>query len=96
MKLIREIEGRIVDMTNEEFAYYSSLAKKFGKDVFRDLFESDAGGRIITLTPSAEKPTAILVIFFFLNLMLNQRLRAIDYKLSKIDELEKRISKLEG
>lgn len=93
--MIRHISGRIVDMTNVEFEYYEELAKVFGENVFENSFTSDDEGRIIAVTPSPTEPTSMAIIFFLLNLMMNQRLRAIDAKLTKINELEDRISEIE-
>lgn len=93
--MIRNIAGRVVDMTNTEFEYYEELAKVFGENVFKNSFASDDGGRIIAVTPSTTEPTSMAIIFFLLNLMMNQRLRAIDSKLTKINALENRISELE-
>lgn len=93
--MMRNICGRIVDMTNEEFEYYEQLSSALGKNVFKNAFRSDEAGRIIAVTPSVDQPTSMVLIFFLLNLMMNQRLRAVDYKLQKMDALEKRITELE-
>ena len=94
--MIRTVAGRIVDMTNVEFEYFKELEKVFGKTVFENSFASDDDGRILTVTPSTTEPTSMAIIFFLLNLMLNQRLRAIDSKLTKINSLDDRISELEN
>lgn len=93
--MIRTVAGRIVDMTNAEFEYCEELIKVFGKSVFTDTFQSDAEGRILAVTPSTTDPTSMAIIFFLLNLTMNQRLRAIDSKLNKLELLENRISELE-
>lgn len=93
--MIREIAGRKIDLTNEEFGYYQQLEKDFGKEQFRGLFETDEAGRIILVAPRTSHPTSMILIFYFMNVMLNQRLRAIDYKLSSLNELSERVKKLE-
>ena len=93
--MIRNILGRAVDISDAEFDYYNELSNVFGKDVFDNLFMSDDGGRIISVEPSATSPTPMAMIFFLLNLSLNQRLRALDKKLDLLNDIEKRLSLLE-
>ena len=94
--MIKLINNKPVEMSNEECSYCDELQKVFGKNVFDNSFSSDADGRIIAVTPSTTDPTSLIIIFFLLNLTMNQRLRAMDITFDKINILEKRISELEG
>ncbi len=93
--MIKAIGNRKIDLTQEEHDYYLELESAFGKEPFVGLFKTDKNGIIISVTPSNTNPTAMILIFFFLNVMLNQRLRSIDKGLSGLASLEKRISKIE-
>jgi hypothetical protein len=93
--VIRAIANKKLDLSKEEYDYYLELEKSFGPDAFIGLFKTDNLGRIISVTPSVASPTATVLIFFFLNVMLNQRLRSIDNGLASIANLEKRVTQLE-
>jgi hypothetical protein len=93
--MIRAIANKKLDLTQEEYTYYLELEKAFGKEAFIGLFKTNKKGIIISVIPSNTNPTAMVLIFFFLNVMLNQRLRNIDEGLAKLSTLEQRISKLE-
>ena len=94
--MIKAVANKKLDLSKEEYTYYLELEKAFGKDAFIGLFNTDKMGRIISVTPSISTPTATVLIFFFLNVMLNQRLRNIDNGLATLTNLEKRVVKLEG
>lgn len=94
--MIKMIDNNVVDISDEEYEYYEQLEKVFGKNVFANSFRSNADGRIMAVTPSTTEPTSLAIIFFLLNLSMNQRLRDIDMTLKKIDDLSKRITELEN
>lgn len=94
--MIKAIANKKLDLSTEEYEFYLELENLFGKDAFIGLFQSDSKGIVTSVTPSGSGSTAVVLIFFFLNVMLNQRLRGIDIGLFKIQELEARIIKLEG
>ena len=93
--MIKAIANKKIDLSQEEYDYYLELENAFGKESFIGLFKTNKSGTIISVTPSNTTPTAMILIFFFLNVMLNQRLRSIDKGLSGLSALEKRISKIE-
>lgn len=93
--MIKAIANQRLDLTREEFEYYQELEKNFGKEAFYGLFRSDSDGQIAAITPSPSQPTAMLLVFFLLNVMHNQRLRKLDAWVEKVDRIEARINKLE-
>ncbi len=93
--MIKAIANQRLDLTKEEFEYYQDLEKNFGKDAFLGLFKSNEDGHIIAITPSPSQPTAMLLIFFLLNVMHNQKLRKLDAWVEKLDKMDARIQALE-
>lgn len=93
--MIYELEGKRLEMTSEEYSYYKDLLKTFGKDACKNSFSSDDSGKILSVAPSLTEPMPIAILFFLLNLMMNQRLRALDSKVTKIEDFENKIIDLE-
>lgn len=93
--MIKAIANQRLEITKEEFEYYQELEKNFGKEAFYGLFRTDDDGIITAITPSPSQPTAMLLIFFLLNVMHNQKLRKLDAWVEKVDGLDARISALE-
>ena len=93
--MIRAIANKRVDLSKEEFEYYQKLQAEFGEDSFRDLFQVNSEGKIVSVTPAFNQPIAMVIIFFLLNLMLNQRLRKFEETFSQLETLSDRIKKLE-
>lgn len=89
------IANQLIDLSAEEYKYYLELEKNFGKDSFFNLFKTNELGQVIAVFPSSNNPTAIILIFFFLNIMFNQRLRKLENWMKKIDNLEERLNKIE-
>lgn len=85
---LRVIDFKQVDMTDEEYEYYQHLVTEFtygtylGKDQFHDIFDVDGEGCITFVKPPLKKQVAWAVIFFLQNLMINQRLRRMERKIS--------------
>lgn len=94
--MIKAIANKKLDLTKEEYDYYLELESNFGKEAFYELFKTDDVGHIIAITPSPSQPTAMLLIFFLLNVMHNQKLRKLEDSISKINILESRIAALEN
>lgn len=94
-------------VTQEEKDYISTLVNSYGEDEFIDLFQTDKLGMITSISPPAGKPISMIILFFMMNLMHNQRVRAIDATArekiealkieskEEIDSLKERISVLE-
>jgi len=93
--MIKAIANKKLDLTKEEYEYYLQIEQNFGKDAFHDLFKTDESGHITAITPSPSQPTAMLLIFFLLNVMHNQKLRKIDAWVDKVDKLDQRIQEIE-
>lgn len=104
--MIRAIDSKRVDLSDNEYEYYMQLVETFGKDDFRGLFTSDKNGQITSITPPLKKEISLGVMFFILNVMMNQRLRALASVVQKnknnVDEnllgtnLEGRLEKIEA
>ncbi len=91
--MIIAFANKKLDVIPEEHEYLKELESSLGKDTFIGLFQTDKDGLITSIHPSQTKPIQLIVLFYLLNLMLNQRLRKIDN--SRIESLEKRIAELE-
>jgi hypothetical protein len=79
---VRQIDGKKVDISDEEFEYYLELVKGFSTDTFNgvsyfeNLFEVDNMGFITAIKPTKSVPW--MVLFFAQQIMISQRLRYID------------------
>ena len=93
--MIKAIGNKKINVSNEEYSYFLSLKDVFGESSFAGLFETNDDGDITLIKPGLDNPTSMAVIFFLLNVMLNQRLRKLDKKIKKIDNLESKIKYLE-
>ncbi|MHA2216333.1 MAG: hypothetical protein ACXACY_10365 [Candidatus Hodarchaeales archaeon] len=83
----RVIDYKKIDMTDLEYEYYQQIVEEFsdgqysGKEQFRDIFDVDGDGCIVSIRPPVKKQVAWAVIFFLQNLMINQRLRRMEEKI---------------
>ena len=93
--MIRAVGNKKLFLDKNEHRYYLELKSSFNEKYFNGLFTSDNDGIITAVTPSATKQTPMILIFFLLNVMMNQRLRKIDDGVSKLSLLEKRLDKIE-
>ena len=93
--MIRAVGNKRLFLDNNEHRYYLELKSSFDEKYFNGLFTSDNDGIITAVTPSATKQTPIILIFFLLNVMMNQRLRKIDDGVSRLSLLEEKIDKIE-
>ena len=92
--MIRAIANKRLDISDDEFSYFKSIKTEIGIDSFRGLFSTDNNGIITTITPPPDKATPMVVLFFVLNVMMNQRVRALDRKISS-NNFENRLRSLE-
>lgn len=80
--MLRIINNKRIDLTQEEFELYEKLCKTYsrdhfdGKDLFIDLFETDKDGMIVFLRPPSSTFSMEIVIFLQ-NIMTHQHLRKI-------------------
>ena len=78
--MLRIIDNKRIDLTDSEFKLYQKICKSYdrpnfeGKDLFKDLFETDEKGRIIFLIPPTSKYTSMEVYMFLVNVMVHQHL----------------------
>ena len=93
--MIRAIANQKIDLSIEEYQYYLELEKSFGKDIFLGLFKTNDLGQVISVLPHSSNPTAMIIVFFFLNVSFNQRLRRLDDFIDRVKNLENRIIKIE-
>jgi hypothetical protein len=93
--MLRAVGNKKLFLDKSEYEYYLQIKNSFNENYFNGLFLSDNDGIITAVTPSPTKQTPMVLIFFLLNVMMNQRLRNIDDGVSKISLLEKRLDKLE-
>ena len=93
--MIRAVANQRLDLNDDEHEYYLTLADAFGKQEFNNLFTSDKNGLITSINPSPSTATPIILIFFLLNIMTNQRFRRIDGGILKLKDLEDKVYKLE-
>ena len=93
--MIRAIGNKPLYLADHEFSYANDLKLEFGNDVFNGIFESDDNGIVLFISPSPSKNTPMAVIFFMLNVMMNQKLMTIDSFSEKINEIARRVDVLE-
>ena len=75
--MIRAVDNKRLDLTDEEHSYYLDLLDKFGNKEFCGLFATDKNGQITSISPPLDREVSLGVLFFILNVMMNQRLRKI-------------------
>ena len=85
-----------IDLSEEEKAYMLKLKEAFPNDNFAELFTVDSEYQITSVIPPHDKPTSMILIFFFLNVMMNQRMRKFEKIIMKIPELETEINDLKN
>ena len=87
--MIRAVDNKRLDLNAEEYKYYLSLVEKFGDQDFVGLFTTDRNGQITSIAPPVDRQISLGVIFFILNVMMNQRLRALG---SLVEKNEKKVA----
>ena len=91
--MIRAVGNKRLELSDNEFQYYCGLKDQFGAAEFIDLFQTDKNGMIISVNPPVNKKTSLGVIYFLLNVMMNQRVRVLDAKINKVTDLEIKVDK---
>jgi hypothetical protein len=86
--LIRAVGNKRLDLSDSEFQYYCNLKEQFGDSDFIGLFQTDKNGMILSVNPPVNKNISLGIIFFLLNIMMNQRIRVLDSKINKVTDLE--------
>ncbi len=93
--MIRIIANKKLDLNDDEFDYYQALEITFGKNCLSGLFKADKNGKILAITPDIKQPTMMALLFFLLNVTMNQKLRVIDLGVERIEKLENKLNELE-
>jgi hypothetical protein len=86
--LIRAVGNKRLDLSDSEYKYYCTLKEQFGESDFVGLFETDKNGIITSVNPPMNKNISFGVLFFLLNIMMNQRVRVLDGKINKVTDFE--------
>lgn len=89
--MIRAVGNKRLELSDNEFDYYSSLKEQFGDSEFVGLFKTDKNGIILSVSPPVDKTVSMGIVFFILNVMMNQRVRALDGKINKVMEFENKV-----
>lgn len=84
--MIRAVGNKRLDLSESEFLYYKTLVKEFGDKSFLGLFTTDRNGIITSVTPPVNNVTHVGIIYYILNVMMNQRVRMLDDELKKVSE----------
>ena len=93
--MIRAVANKRLFLSEEEYEYFVSIKNTLGEDDFRGLFESDIDGYIVAITPPLDRKVSMICVFFLLNIVMNQKLRAVGDGVVRIKEVEERVRKLE-
>jgi hypothetical protein len=100
--MIRIIDNKKVDLTNDEFILYEKICRSYdranfkGEYLFEDLFESDNNGFIVFLKPPTNYTTPEIV-FYLINIMVHQYLRKSCNEVDSIvSEAKKTISEMKN
>lgn len=86
--MIRAVGNKRLYLSDSEFAYFNLIKKYIGEDDFKSLFSSDKNGIITTVSPPLDRPINVAVIYFVLNVMVNQRMRSIE---SRVENFLKKV-----
>ena len=92
--MIRAVDNKRLDLTDEEHEYYLKLVEKFGKKDFSQLFSTNKNGLITSITPPVDRQISLGVLFFTLNVMMNQRLRVLEKKAKKNIDISEAVASL--
>jgi len=95
---LRIIDNKRVELTNDEWKTYQEICSSYdkpnfqGKDLFKDIFETNDKGTIIFIRPP-KGFTSIEVLYFIQSVMLHQHLRLmyseIDSAVNEVKVLSK-------
>lgn len=87
---LQVIDNKFVDMTDAEYAEYEKICEANerpncrGEEVFRDRFVVDDNGRIVYLRALGNRQISYEALFFLMNLMQNQHLRAMYQQVQEV------------
>ena len=88
--MIRAVGSKRLNLTDSEYEYFKTIREAIGEADFKKLFSTDKNGIITTISPPLDKPINMAVIYFILNVMVNQRMTAVEGRvenfIKKMDE----------
>ena len=84
--MIRAVGNKRLELNDSEYSYYKTLKDKFGDLEFVNLFSTDKNGIITSVTPPIDNTIHVGVVYFILNVMMNQRIRMLDLKIANLTE----------
>ena len=103
--MLRIIDNKRIDLTDEEWNLYENICKSYdveargvlGKELFIDLFETDENGIIVFLKPP-KNLTSMEVYMFLVSTMIHQHLgvscKFIDQKIGELNKHVERAEKI--
>lgn len=83
--MIRAVGNKRLDLNQSEYDYFLQLKNTVGESDFVGLFETDKNGLITAVMPPVDKGINVMVVYFVLNIMLNQRVRLLEGSMKKVE-----------
>ena len=83
--MIRAVGNKRLDLNDTEYRYYLQIREAVGERDFVGLFETDKNGLITGIMPQVGQRINIMVIYFILNVMVNQRVRILEGSIKKVE-----------
>ena len=93
--MIRAIDNKPLDLSDDEFAYYMQIVEAFGESIFQDTFETDDDpvsaqyGWITLVKPPFNKSLPLGAVFLLFNIQHNQRSRKLDEMIMQFQNMIK-------
>ena len=99
--MIRIIDNKKIDLTNEEFQMYQDICRSYdrpnfkGEELFKEHFNTNNDGIIIFVRPPQKRFTSMEVFCFLISIMVNQHLRIGQDQINKlVEEARTKITEL--
>jgi len=92
--VIRAVGNKRLDLNDAEYDYYLEIKKAVGDADFLGLFDTDKNGLITGIMPPVDKGINVMVIYFVLNVMINQRIRILESSIKKVESFVDQIGAL--
>ena len=91
--MIRAVANKRLDLNDNEYEYFLSLKDQFGENELKGVFTTDNNGIITSVSPPVDRQMSLGLLFFLLNVMMNQKLRQFG---SSLTDLKKNQQKVEN
>lgn len=92
--MIRAVGNKRLDLNDSEYSYFLEIKEAVGEADFVGLFSTDKNGLITAITPPTNKGINVIVVYFILNVMINQRIRILEGSLKKVENFVDQIPDL--